>query len=117
MSDPTFSDIDFRNELACVWATLQYITVYEVHYLMIFRLTLETCKVCKRQDCTGDSVEIIKNACSDDTQLSTFISTPLSTLPDVNTYINTINSDYSYQLAEMTLFQFPNTDKSKFNID
>ena len=84
---------------------------------MTFRLTLETCKVCKGGDCTGDSVEIIKNACSDGTQLSTFISTPLSTLPDVNTYINTINSDYSYQLAEMTLFQFPNTDKSKFKIE
>ena len=68
-------------------------------------------------DCSGDSVEIIKNACSDGTQLSTFISAPLSTLPDVNTYINTINSDYSYQLAQMTLFQFPNTPESKFNID
>ena len=83
----------------------------------MFRLTLESCKVCKGTDCTGDSVEIIKNACSDGTQLSTFISTPLSTMPDVNTYIDTINSDYSYQLAQMTLFQFPNTPESKFIVD
>ena len=32
------------------------------------RLTLENCKVCKESDCTGDSVEIIQNACSDSTQ-------------------------------------------------
>ena len=32
---------------------------------------------------------------------------------DVNRYIRTINSDYSYQLAELTLFQFPNTTESK----
>ena len=75
---------------------------------------MESCKVCKGKDCTGDSVEIIKNACSDGTQLSAFISSPLSTLPNVNTYINSINSDYNYQLAQMTLFQFPNTPESKF---
>ena len=29
---------------------------------------MENCKVCKESDCTGDSVEIIQNACSDSTQ-------------------------------------------------
>ena len=93
-------------------------TIWNIWYhLFILRLTLDSCKICKGMDCTGDNVEIIKNACSDGTQLSTFISAPLSTLPDVNTYINTIKSDYSYQWAEMTLFQFPNTPESKLNID
>ena len=31
-------------------------------------------------------------------------------------YINTIGSDYSYQLAQMTFFQFPNTPESKLEI-
>ena len=82
------------------------------------RLALESCKVCKSKDCIGDSVtdsvEIIKNACGDGTPLSDLISTPISTLPDVNTYIDTINSKYNYQLAQMTLFQFSNTPESKF---
>ena len=78
------------------------------------RLALESCKVCKGKDCIGDSVEIIKNACGDGTPLSDLISTPISTLPDVNTYIDTINSEYNYQLAQMTLFQFSNTPESKF---
>ena len=38
---------------------------------------------------------------------------PVSTSADVNQYIKNINSDYSYQLAELTLFQFPNTTESK----
>ena len=78
------------------------------------RLALESCKVCKSNDCIGDSVEIIKNACGDGTPLSDLISTPISTLPDVNAYIDTINSKYNYQLAQMTLFQFSNTPESKF---
>lgn len=82
-----------------------------------FWLALESCKVCKGIDCSGDSVEIIKNACSDGSQLSTFISTPLSTSPDVNTYINMIDSDYSYQLAQITLFQFPETPEITVSCD
>ena len=81
--------------------------------IKILRLTLEGCKVCKGKDCTSDSIEIIENACSDDTQLSTFVSSPISTSPDTNAFINAINSDYSYQLFQMNLFQFPNTAESK----
>ena len=104
---------------------------------------MEKCKVCKNSDCTGDSLDIIQNACTDSTQLgcpefsfaticlsvlvffvihfgdlilsrtsseklSTFMSTPLSTSTVTNEYINSINSEFNYQLAEMTLFQFPN---------
>ena len=110
---------------------------------------MEKCKVCKNSDCTGDSLDIIQNACTDSTQLgcpefsfaticlsvlvffvihfedlilsrtsseklSTFMSTPLSTSTVTNEYINSINSEFNYQLAEMTLFQFPNSDKCKF---
>ena len=110
---------------------------------------MENCKVCKNSDCTGDSLDIIQNACTDSTQLgcpdfsfatislavlvfffihfggpiisrtfdeklSTFMSTPLSTSTVTNEYINSINSEFNYQLAEMTLFQFPNSEKCKF---
>ena len=33
------------------------------------RLSLEGCKVCQNADCTGDSLQIIENACFDSTQL------------------------------------------------
>ena len=78
------------------------------------RLTLENCKVCLSADCSSDSLEIIQNACTDNTPLSSLLSTPLSTSTDVNQYIDEINSDYSFQLAELTVFQFPNTPESKF---
>ena len=38
---------------------------------------------------------------------------PLSASIDTNGFINVINSEYSYQLAELALFQFPNTDESE----
>ena len=62
-----------------------------------------------------DSLDIMQNACSDDLPLSSLMSMPVSMSADadVNRYIRTINSDYSYQLAELTLFQFPNTTESK----
>ena len=62
-----------------------------------------------------DSLNIMQNACSDDLPLSSLMSMPVSMSADadVNRYIRTINSDYSYQLAELTLFQFPNTIESK----
>ena len=60
-----------------------------------------------------DSVDIMQNACSDNLSLSSLMSMPVSTSADVNQYIKTINSDYSYQLAELTLFQFPNTNESE----
>ena len=81
--------------------------------IWIFRLALEKCKVCKGTDCNGESIEIINNACSDGTQFATFISIPVSASSTTNQYINTINSEYSYQLAELTLFQFPDTPGSK----
>ena len=78
-----------------------------------FRLTLENCKVCEDNDCKMNSLEMIKGACSDNTSLSLFMSRPLSSSTEVNQYINQINSEYSYQLAQMTLFQFPKSDQSK----
>ena len=85
---------------------------------MFFRLTLENCQVCNDVECSMDSLEIIQNACSDNLPLSSLMSMPVSMSADadVNRYIRTINSDYSYQLAEMTLFQFPNTSESKLKI-
>ena len=70
--------------------------------------------MCQNADCSSDSLEIIQNACTDNTSLSSMMSTPLSASTDVNQYIDEINSDYSYQLAELTVFQFPNTPESKF---
>ena len=74
---------------------------------------MDSCKVCQDADCTSDTLDIIKDACSDNTVLSTQMSIPLSTSTDVNEYINTINSDYSFQLAEFTLFKFPNNSEGK----
>ena len=69
--------------------------------------------VCQDDDCDSDTLDIIKEACFDNTVLSTQMSVPLSTLTDVNEYINEINSDYSFQLAEFTTFKFPNNPESK----
>ena len=49
----------------------------------------------------------------DDVELNSFVSMPLSTLSTTNDYINTIDSDFSFQLVEMTLFKFPYSDESK----
>jgi len=67
--------------------------------------------VCQDANCTSDSLEIIKDACFDNTILSTQMSIPISTSTDVNEYFNVINSDYSFQLAEFTTFNFPNNPK------
>ena len=64
--------------------------------------------VCQDADCTSDTLDIIKDACIDNTILSTQMSIPLSTSTDVNEYIDAINSDYSFQLAELTTFKFSN---------
>ena len=47
-------------------------------------------------------------------QLSSMMSVPLSTSITTNEYIDSINSEFSFQLAEMTVFQFPNSDQRKF---
>ena len=44
------------------------------------------------------------------------MSMPLSTSTTTNEYIDSINSEFSFQLAEMTVFQFPNSDQRKFQI-
>ena len=44
------------------------------------------------------------------------MSMPLSTATTTNEYIDSINSEFSFQLAEMTVFQFPNSDQRKFQI-
>ena len=69
--------------------------------------------MCQDTDCSSDTLAIIKDACSDNTVLSTQMSIPLSTSTDVNEYINAINSDYSFQLAEFTTFKFPNNSEGK----
>ena len=69
---------------------------------------MESCMICQDTDCSSDTLAIIKDACFDNTVLSTQMSIPLSTSTDVNEYINAINSDYSLQLAEFTIFKFPN---------
>ena len=74
---------------------------------------MDSCIVCQDADCTSDTLDIIRNACSDNTVLSTQMSIPLSTSTDVNEYINSINSDYSFQLAEFTTFKFLNNAESK----
>ena len=72
---------------------------------------MESCMVCQNADCTSETLDIIKDACFDNTVLSTQMSIPFSTSTDVNEYINAINSDYSFQLAELTIFKFPNNPK------
>ena len=79
----------------------------------IFRVTFESCQVCRDADCTTDSLTIINNACSDNSVLSNLMSIPFSTVAETNSLIEEINSDWSFELAEMTLFQFPNTPESK----
>ena len=79
----------------------------------LFRFALENCKVCADSDCTGESIDIIKNACLDDVELNSFVSMPLSTSSSTNDYINTVDSEFSFQLIEMTLFKFPYSDESK----
>ena len=79
----------------------------------LFRFALENCKVCADSDCTGESIDIIKNACFDDVEFNSFLSMPLSTSSTTNDYINIIDSEFSFQLVEMTLFKFPYSDESK----
>ena len=82
----------------------------------LLRLALESCKVCADKNCTGESVDVIKNACFDDVELASFVSMPLSTLSITNDYIQTIDSEFSFQLVEMTLFKFPSSDESKYAV-
>ena len=77
---------------------------------------MESCKVCADKNCTGESVDVIKNACFDDVELASFVSMPLSTLSTTNDYIETIDSEFSLQLVEMTLFKFPSSDESEYAI-
>ena len=77
---------------------------------------MENCTVCADKNCTGESVDIIKDACFDDVELASFVSMPLSTLSTTNDYINIIDSEFSFQLVQMTLFKFPQSDESKWAI-
>jgi len=82
-----------------------------------FWLSLDNCKVCKSTDCTGDSLQIIKNACFDSLQLSSLMSIPLSTSTTTNEYIDSINSEFNFQLAELTVFQFPDSNQLTISCD
>ena len=90
---------------------------------------MDNCKVCADNDCNGESVDIIKNACFDDVGMNSFVSIPLSILSTLSNiadsnmvdstttdYIKTIDSEFSFQLVEMTLFKFANSDESKYSI-
>ena len=46
-------------------------------------------------------------------QLSSLMSIPLSTSTTTNDYIDSINSEFNFQLAELTVFQFPYSDQRK----
>ena len=83
------------------------------YWFFHFRFTFESCKICADQSCAGDVVNIINNACTDDVEFTSFMSKPISTLSTTNEYIKSINSEFSFQLAEMTLFKFPNSDERK----
>ena len=41
------------------------------------------------------------------------MSMPLSTSTTTNDYIDSINSEFNFQLAEMTVFKFPDSDQCK----
>ena len=82
----------------------------------LLRFALENCTVCADKNCTGESVDIIKDACFDDVELASFVSMPLSKLSTTNDYIKIIDSEFSFQLVEMTLFKFPQSDESKWTI-
>ena len=43
------------------------------------------------------------------------MSTPLSTSTTTNEYIDSINSEFNFQLAELTVFQFQDTDQCKLS--
>ena len=90
---------------------------------------MDNCKVCADNDCNGESVDIIKNACFDDVGMNSFVSIPLSILSTLSNiadsnmvdstttdYIKTIDSEFSFQLVEMTLFKFPYSDEGKYSI-
>ena len=79
----------------------------------LLRFALDNCKVCADNDCNGETIDIVKNACIDDIELNQFVSMPLSTSSTTNDYIDTIDSEFSFQLVEMTLFKFPYSDESK----
>ena len=59
-------------------------------------------------------VDIIENACSDSLEFASFMSKPISTLPTTNKYIESVNSEFNFQLSEMTLFKFHNSNQRKF---
>ena len=44
------------------------------------------------------------------------MSIPLSTSTTTNDYIDSINSEFNFQLAELTVFQFQNSDERKLLI-
>ena len=75
---------------------------------------MENCQACRDNECSLDSLKILENACTDGLSLASLMSDPLSTSTDTNDLIKTVNSEYSYQLAELTLFQYPNTAESEF---
>ena len=41
------------------------------------------------------------------------MSIPLSTSTETNEYINVINSEFNFQLIELTVFRFSNSDECK----
>ena len=96
---------------------LVYIHPDEYNVYRNFWLTFHNCKICSTFNCYGGyTLDFIRDACSDETQLSSIVSMPYSNSSQTNEYINTINSEYSLQLIEIQLFHFSNSSSREFII-
>ena len=96
---------------------LVYIHPDEYNVYRNFWLTFHNCKICSTFNCSGGyTLDFIRDACSDETQLSSIVSMPYSNSSQTNEYINTINSEYSLQLIEIQLFHFSNSSSREFII-
>ena len=96
---------------------LVYIHPDEYKIYTNFWLAFENCKICSTSNCSaGFKFDFIQDACSDQTQLSSFVSMPMSSSLQANEYIENINSEYNFQLVEINLFQFPHSSSCEFII-
>ena len=94
---------------------LVYIHPDEYNVYTNFWLSFENCEICSTFNCSdGYTLDFIRDACSDQTDLSSFVSMPNSNSSQANDYIDSINSEYSFQLVELQLFHFSNSSSREF---
>ena len=80
-----------------------------------FWLSFENCEICSTSNCSdGYTLDFIRDACSDQAQLSNLVSIPNSNSSQANDFIDSINSEYSFQLVELQLFHFSNSSSREF---